>query len=129
LDLVITVCDNAKESCPIFLKPVKQVHIGIEDPVSYTDAEPELALARFREVRDSITRPDSGLSEQALSPASKLRNQAFITFLRLFLFSYPFMGDSKPSSVAGVIHSVKRRRIGIAVMNQRQDIYIRKLTR
>jgi arsenate reductase (thioredoxin) len=55
LDLVITVCDNAKETCPIFLKPVKQVHIGIEDPVSYTDAEPELALAKFREVRDSIT--------------------------------------------------------------------------
>lgn len=54
LDLVITVCDNARETCPIFLKPVQQVHIGIEDPVSYTDADEEIALAKFRAVRDSI---------------------------------------------------------------------------
>ena len=31
-DLVVTVCDNAKESCPIFPKPVNKIHIGFEDP-------------------------------------------------------------------------------------------------
>ncbi len=31
-DLVVTVCDNAKESCPMFGKNVKTVHIGFEDP-------------------------------------------------------------------------------------------------
>ena len=31
-DLVITVCDNAKESCPVFPKAVEVVHIGFEDP-------------------------------------------------------------------------------------------------
>ncbi len=31
-DLVVTVCDSAKESCPIFPKPVKTIHIGFEDP-------------------------------------------------------------------------------------------------
>lgn len=31
-DLVITVCDNAKESCPIFPKKVDLIHIGFEDP-------------------------------------------------------------------------------------------------
>lgn len=31
-DLIITVCDNAKEQCPIFSSKAKQVHIGFEDP-------------------------------------------------------------------------------------------------
>ncbi len=31
-DLVVTVCDSAKESCPIFPKLVKTIHIGFEDP-------------------------------------------------------------------------------------------------
>ncbi len=31
-DLVVTVCDNAKESCPIFPKDVKVIHVGYEDP-------------------------------------------------------------------------------------------------
>ena len=31
-DLVVTVCDSAKESCPIFPKPVKKIHIGYVDP-------------------------------------------------------------------------------------------------
>ena len=31
-DLIITVCDNAQENCPIFPKPIPIVHIGFEDP-------------------------------------------------------------------------------------------------
>ena len=31
-DLVVTVCDAAKESCPVFPKAVKTIHIGFEDP-------------------------------------------------------------------------------------------------
>jgi len=31
-DLVVTVCDNAKESCPIFPKKTKIIHVGFEDP-------------------------------------------------------------------------------------------------
>jgi len=31
-DLIITVCDNAKETCPIFPKAVKTIHIGFKDP-------------------------------------------------------------------------------------------------
>ena len=31
-DLIITVCDNAKETCPMFPRPIKIIHIGFEDP-------------------------------------------------------------------------------------------------
>jgi len=31
-DLVVTVCDHAKETCPMFPRPVKTIHVGFEDP-------------------------------------------------------------------------------------------------
>lgn len=31
-DLIVTVCDNAQETCPMFPKPVKAIHVGFEDP-------------------------------------------------------------------------------------------------
>ncbi len=31
-DLVVTVCDHAKETCPMFPKPVKKIHMGFVDP-------------------------------------------------------------------------------------------------
>lgn len=55
-DYVITVCDNAKESCPVFIGKVgKQLHIGFEDPADATGTEEEI-LAVFRKVRDEIKR-------------------------------------------------------------------------
>jgi arsenate reductase (thioredoxin) len=54
IDLVITVCDDAKETCPVFLKKVKQIHISIKDPAPYTDEPGEIALPIFRKTRDEI---------------------------------------------------------------------------
>ena len=54
LDLVITVCDHAKETCPVFINPVEQVHLGFEDPAPFTDEPDDIALPKFREVRDKI---------------------------------------------------------------------------
>jgi len=31
-DMVVTVCDNAQENCPIFPKKTKVIHVGYEDP-------------------------------------------------------------------------------------------------
>ena len=53
-DLVITVCDNAKEQCPVFLGEVKQqLHIGFEDPAGYRGSEEERVEA-YRTIRDEI---------------------------------------------------------------------------
>lgn len=53
-DYVITVCDNAKETCPVFIGKVgKQLHIRFEDPAEATGTEGEI-LAVFRKVRDEI---------------------------------------------------------------------------
>jgi arsenate reductase len=53
---VITVCDNAKETCPVFIGKVgKQIHIGFEDPADATGTEEEI-LSVFRKVRDEIKR-------------------------------------------------------------------------
>ncbi|OPX33014.1 protein tyrosine phosphatase [candidate division KSB1 bacterium 4484_188] len=55
-DYVITVCDNARETCPVFLGDVKeQLHIGFEDPAEATGTEEEV-LAVFRRIRDEIKR-------------------------------------------------------------------------
>lgn len=53
-DYVITVCDNAKETCPAFLGKVRhRLHIGFEDPAEATGT-PDEVMAVFRKVRDEI---------------------------------------------------------------------------
>ena len=53
-DYVITVCDNAKESCPLFTGKVKHhIHIGFEDPADATGS-PEEILNEYRRIRDKI---------------------------------------------------------------------------
>lgn len=44
-DLVVTVCDAAKETCPMFPKAVKTIHIGFEDPSGKENHEYEKTLA------------------------------------------------------------------------------------
>jgi len=43
-DLVVTVCDAAKETCPMFPKAVKTIHIGFEDPSGKAVEEYEKTL-------------------------------------------------------------------------------------
>ncbi len=48
-DLVVTVCDNAMESCPIFPKNTKVIHVGYEDPdgKNYSAFEKTLKLIKM----------------------------------------------------------------------------------
>ncbi len=53
-DYVITVCDNANETCPVFFGKVKhRLHMGFEDPSCATGTN-EYIMSEFRRVRDEI---------------------------------------------------------------------------
>ena len=52
-DYVITVCDNAKESCPIFPGNVERIHWSFDDPAAFEGTD-EQKLAEFKRVRDQI---------------------------------------------------------------------------
>ena len=55
-DYVVTVCDNANESCPLFPGRTKVVHVGFDDPprLAKDARSEEEALAPYRRVRDEI---------------------------------------------------------------------------
>jgi arsenate reductase len=53
LDYVITVCDNAKESCPIFPGQTRRLHWPFEDPAAVEGTD-VVKKAAFRRIRDQI---------------------------------------------------------------------------
>jgi arsenate reductase len=52
-DFVITVCDNARESCPIFPATTLRIHWSLDDPAAVQGSEEE-RLAAFRSIRDEL---------------------------------------------------------------------------
>jgi len=52
-DYVVTVCDNARQQCPVFGGQTKHVHKSFDDPYFATGSEEEI-MAVFRRVRDQI---------------------------------------------------------------------------
>ena len=54
-DYIITVCDNAKESCPVFPGQAVRIHQSFEDPPPETVGDYESRLKIFRRVRDEIS--------------------------------------------------------------------------
>jgi len=65
-DLVVTVCDQARESCPVFPRATSQLHWSFEDP-SQVEGSEEERLEVFRRVRDEI----AARVEQLLTAATE----------------------------------------------------------
>jgi arsenate reductase len=70
-DLVVTVCDDAAENCPVWLGSGRRIHMGFPDPAHATGTEAQ-RLGVFRGVRDAIkaellpeVRLDPGISDTA----------------------------------------------------------------
>jgi arsenate reductase len=53
MDLVVTVCSNADQRCPMLPPEVKRLHWPLEDPAAAKGTEAEV-LAKFREIRDQV---------------------------------------------------------------------------
>lgn len=55
-DYVVTVCDSAREACPVFPGPTKIVHVGFDDPPHLAKSEKtdDDAMPHYRRVRDEI---------------------------------------------------------------------------
>ncbi|HAF96386.1 MAG: arsenate reductase [Elusimicrobia bacterium GWC2_51_8] len=55
-DLVVTLCDNAREACPVYWGKAKKIHSGFDDPatVAGKGAPEEEAMPHYRRVRDEI---------------------------------------------------------------------------
>ncbi|MGB5659629.1 MAG: arsenate reductase ArsC, partial [Thermoanaerobaculia bacterium] len=65
LDYVVTVCDGAHESCPVFPGRARIVHRGFEDPPKLAEeaSSEEEALSHYRRIRDQIRRFVDSLPE------------------------------------------------------------------
>jgi arsenate reductase len=69
-DLVITVCDDAKEICPVFPRAARQLHWPFEDPVM-SNGSVEERLPHFRRARDLIRQKiRQFLADEAAEPGS-----------------------------------------------------------
>jgi arsenate reductase len=63
-DLVITVCDKAREQCPFFPGATRMLHVSFTDPGQTAGTEAEI-LAIFRQVRDEMREKLLPLIEEA----------------------------------------------------------------
>lgn len=52
-DYVITLCDAANETCPLFFGGVRRIHLGFDDPVRASGTDQEV-MVEFRRVRDEL---------------------------------------------------------------------------
>ena len=66
-DFVITVCDHAREACPIFTGTVRQqLHIGFDDPAEATGTQQHI-LDEFRRIRDEINQKFKKFYEEQIA--------------------------------------------------------------
>jgi arsenate reductase (thioredoxin) len=68
MGIVITVCSNAEERCPIFPFTTQRLHWPFEDPAAFVGTEEE-TLQKCRDIRDQISaRLQTWLKEQSIEP-------------------------------------------------------------
>jgi arsenate reductase len=69
-DYVITVCDHARESCPVFRGAERSLHWGLDDP-SEVEGDDATKMAAFRQTRTEVSARLDPFVEEALRPAGR----------------------------------------------------------
>jgi arsenate reductase len=64
MDIVITLCDDAAESCPWTPPEIKRIHWSLKDPAKTTGTEEDI-MNEFRKVRDEIALRVEGFINEA----------------------------------------------------------------
>ena len=67
MDYVVTVCDHARDSCPVFPAGTERIHWSFEDPAAVKGSE-EARLAAFRRIRDQIRERVKGFFRDRNAP-------------------------------------------------------------
>ena len=62
MDIVVTVCDNASKTCPVFPGRVERIHWSVKDPIKNWDSSTE-DLVDFRKTRDDLNKRIKNLLE------------------------------------------------------------------
>jgi arsenate reductase len=104
-DYVLTVCDNAKESCPVFPGKMVTIHYNFEDPAALQGSEEE-RLAAFRRVRDAILKhlenfPSMNSDDTFTQFAAAINHHDVIALTALMTPGHLFV-DSLGNRVQGV---------------------------
>lgn len=90
-DYVVTVCDSAKESCPLFTGQVKhRQHIGFDDPAAATGSSEEV-LAEFRRVRDEIEQEFGKFYRETIREKTMSISTKQLSFLDRYLTLWIFL--------------------------------------
>ena len=76
-DYVITVCDHARQSCPVFPGETGTAHFGFDDPpqLAHEASSEEETLAIYRRVRDEIRALVERLPEALSQSLNEFSNQ------------------------------------------------------
>jgi arsenate reductase len=72
-DFVITVCDNARETCPVFFGSARKLHHSFEDPPRPSVGSDDERLTAFRRVRDELRRYLADFAAAERSPTIESR--------------------------------------------------------
>jgi arsenate reductase len=71
-DYVVTVCNNARDNCPVFPAGTERIHWSFEDPAAVQGSEPE-RLAAFRRIRDRIHERAKAFFRDRAAAASQVK--------------------------------------------------------
>lgn len=85
-DFVVTVCDSAKESCPIFPARTRVIHIGFDDPPQLAKGakSDEEAMPHYRRVRDDIRAFILTIPESLTAPQSGSVKESPMSTVKVF---------------------------------------------